>query len=129
MELQMAQTLGDFILLEIERRGMSAREFAELIDVSHTTINRFLNYGITNEYNGKPVGEPRLDFLVKLARATGVDIRTIVSLVVPKEILDDDVEARILAEQIKQLPLEARQVLDRYILGTRLHPEPKNDDS
>lgn len=61
-------TLGGFILEEMRKRDMSARDFALYVGVSHSAINKFLNYGIEDTYAGKPIGEPSIDFLYRLAR-------------------------------------------------------------
>lgn len=109
-------TLGEFILEEIKKRSTTAREFADEVGVSHTIINKFLNHGLSDTYAGKPVGEPSLEFLVKLARATHVDVRTLIALIHP-EIGDIDPNDLILAERIGNLPEDQKSFIDNFIIG------------
>ncbi len=104
--------LGDFILNEMKQRQMSARAFAEFIDVTHSTINKFVDFG------KKDVGYPSIEFLIKLAKATKTDIRTLIALVVPPEVLEpSDVspESILLSQRIEQLPEQYREVIDSIL--------------
>lgn len=112
-------TLGEFILQEIQNRQSNARDFALMVGVSHTTINKFLNYGLSDNYAGKPVGEPSLDFLVKLAKATHVDVRTLIALVHP-EVGDIDPNDLILAERIGNLPDDQKALIDNFLIGAAI---------
>lgn len=58
------KTLREFLLEEIQRRHMSAREFARMVGVAHPSITTHLNE------DGR-IREPSVDFLVKLARRRG----------------------------------------------------------
>lgn len=102
--------LGEFLLSEMTRRGMSAREFAHFIGVSHTTMNRFLDYG------KKDVGYPSAEFLLKLMRATGMDGSAIMALIDP-DVPQMSPETLILAERIAQLPDDKRKMVDALVIG------------
>jgi transcriptional regulator with XRE-family HTH domain len=112
-------TLGAFIHAEMLRRDMTAREFAEYVGVTHSTINKFLNHGISNTYAGKPVGEPSVDFLVKLARATHTDICSLMALIAP-DVTTTNAEAQVIAERIARLPPDKREIIDSFLLGLTL---------
>lgn len=112
-------TLGEFILDEIKTRQMTAREFANYVGVTHSAINKFLNHGLSNIYAGKPVGNPSLDFFVKLARATNVDVRTLITLVYP-ELSNVDPSDLILAERISNLPEDQKAIIDNFLMGATL---------
>lgn len=109
-------TLGEFILDEIRNRHTSARDFADLVGVSHTVINKFMNHGLEDSYAGKPIGDPSLEFLVKLAKATQVDVRTLITLVYP-EIGEVDPSNLILAERINNLPKDQKALIDNFLIG------------
>lgn len=112
-------TLGDFIRHELRQRKMSARQFAEHVGVSNTTINRAV------DYNKEPP-TPSLDFLVKLSKATGTSIYDLVELVIPDMARTDvDLEARILARRIRQLPKEKQEIIETFLIGTALQSNGK----
>jgi transcriptional regulator with XRE-family HTH domain len=99
--------LGEFIQEELQNRHMSARQFAEYVDVSHTTITKAM-------YPVPP--EPSLDFLAKLSRATGVDLCALVEMVKPN---DTKVSSRalLIAQRIEQLPASKRAFADEFLNG------------
>jgi transcriptional regulator with XRE-family HTH domain len=105
-------TLRDYIVTEMKKRNMSARQFAQLVGVSNTTINRLID-------KDEP-DEPTLDFLVKLARATHIPLVPLVELSYP-DLVDPNQElnpqARILAQQIEQLPPQAQDAITMMIRG------------
>lgn len=68
-------TFQDFIKNEIAKGNFSQREFAHKIDVSPTTVGRWLD-----EINPP---KPELAQLVKLSEFTGVGIETLVGLAYP----------------------------------------------
>lgn len=107
-----AKTLSDFIRKEMEKRHMRAYNFAEFVDVSHTTINKFL--GDVEE----DTGYPSMEFLIKLATATQTDIRYLVTLVVPSEtIFNENFQPEIfdLSRRISKLPPEYRKIVEVII--------------
>lgn len=99
---------------EIERRGMSARQFAEFVDVAPSTVTRCID-----EKN--PV-IPGLDFLVKLSKATGTSITSLVGIAYPDLTLTTrpSATAQIMAQQIEQLPEATQEVILAIIRGTRI---------
>lgn len=108
---QQVATLREFIEREMTVRGMSTHEFADFVNTSQSTIVRAMSF--------EDAPEPKLDFLAKLAVATGVDIGALVSLVKP-EASKISPDARLLAERIEQLSPQDREFLDTYILGLAL---------
>lgn len=112
-----AKTLGEFILEEMRKRDMSAREFADLVGVANTVINKFLNHGISETYGEQKVGQPSLGFLGKLSKATNTDICYLITLVVPDavRVTNPDIDALALSRRIEQLPDNAKEVIDAII--------------
>lgn len=117
-------TLGGFIHAEMVRRDMSAREFAEFVGVTNSVINKFLNHGLSKTYAGKPVGDPSVDFLVKLARATHTDICTLMALIAP-DVTARKAEAEIIADRILNLPTEQREIVDTFLRGLAIKGREK----
>jgi transcriptional regulator with XRE-family HTH domain len=102
------QTLGSFLLYQMHKRDMSAREFARFIGVSHQTISRFLDYG------EKDVGYPSVDFLLKLARATGTDVGALMRMLDPE--LDElDPEVLVIAQEIAHLSPRDRRLVATFV--------------
>lgn len=93
--------LGKFIQAEMQRRELSANQFASIVGVSHTTIGRLIEPGDETQ--------PTLDFLIKLAKATHTDICSLVALVAP-EATTTNAEAQLLAERIARLPADKREI-------------------
>ncbi len=105
------KTLGKFILAEMDRRQMSAREFARFVGVTHKTINKFINYG------AKDVGYPSMDFIAKLAQTTGTDPCYLLELIIPDVALSNRIspDAAILGQRIEKLPENVREAIDGII--------------
>lgn len=103
-----------FLQDEIERRGMSARQFAEFVDVAPSTVSRCID-----EKNPQI---PGLEFLIKLATATGVSITSLVAMAYPDLTVTTrpSPSAQILAQQIEQLPATTQEVILAIIRGTRI---------
>lgn len=110
----MTNTLGDFIEQQLVMRGMSAREFAKFIDVSPSLISKFRNHGLSNLYAGEPVGNPSLEFLYKLSKATHVGIDSLARLIYP-DIEAADTDSWLLANVILNLPDDKREIVDGYL--------------
>jgi transcriptional regulator with XRE-family HTH domain len=104
-------TLGEFILAEMDKRRMSAREFALFVGVTHSTINKFVHFG------SKDVGYPSIEFLGKLAQATHSDLCAVMALVFPEvtEATQLKPSTIILAQRIEQLPDAVREIIDGII--------------
>ncbi len=99
--------LGEFIQEELRKRDMSARQFADHVKVSHSTITKAM-------YPVPP--EPSLDFLAKLGRATGIDLCTIVAMVKPDDTRVSP-RALLIAQRIEQLPESKRAFADEFLNG------------
>jgi hypothetical protein len=103
----------------MDQRKMSNMAFADFVDVSHTTINKFVDFGVED------VGYPSLDFLIKLARATEKDMRYIITLVVPDDVLwstDPTPEDVQLSQQIAHLDDKYRKIVE-YVVSVGLDKE------
>lgn len=103
-------TLRDFLRDQMQKRGMSARQFAELCGVSNTAISRAIS--------DKPT-TPTIETLGKIAAAIGVDVFSLVALVIPSA-SDIDAEARLAAQEIRRLPPDERKHIMTYIRGAML---------
>ena len=101
-------TLGTFIDQEIRKRQMSVREFAEFVGVTHPTIIKFREHGT------RDVGNPSIDFLIKLARKTDTSLVALLALAFPDAapLLNIDPATLILSQRIQQLPPHIRQAID-----------------
>lgn len=109
-KIYVMQNLGEFIAQEIRKRDMSDREFAEFVGVSNATIHRAMS---------PDAPTPTLEFLQKLARKTGVDICTLVALVMPND-TQRTPEVDLIATRVAQLPLDKREFLDDVLVGLLL---------
>jgi transcriptional regulator with XRE-family HTH domain len=101
--------LADFLHEEMQKRNMSNHAFAEFIGVSHTTINRLV------DVEHKDNNYPSIEFLIKLSRATKVNIRDLITLVAPEDTYTDTVEPprfMPLSERLERLPERYRQVIE-----------------
>lgn len=107
----MTTAIRDFLLNEMKQRDMSARSLADFMGVSHTLINRLID--------SRNPTEPSLDFLLKLSKATHVSFVSLVELAYPEIIQESTLspQARILAQQIEQLPPQAQQAITMMIRG------------
>jgi transcriptional regulator with XRE-family HTH domain len=103
---------GEFLLREMELRGMSARELARFTGVAHGTINKFLEHGV------KDVGYPSVDVLIKIAKATNTDICFLIALVAPEVSNTGNAspDAMITSQRIEQLPESIRDIVDDIII-------------
>lgn len=103
-------SLSGFIQSEMQKRNMSARQFAQFIGVSHGTINRFLDFGT------KDVGYPSVDFMFKLAKATETDVGTLMAMIEPNP-APIDPETLAVAQQFQQLSEAERKLIFAAIRG------------
>lgn len=112
VELIVAQSkLGKFVHDEMRKRDMSMRQFADFVGTNHATISHLIN-------DPEPP-TPTLELLSKLARATGVDVCTLVSMALPNERhANPDPESRLLAERIGKLPPDAQSLIKALIANT-----------
>jgi transcriptional regulator with XRE-family HTH domain len=101
-----------FLIDEMQRRGMSNREFARFINVSNTTINRAVDQKLDKE--------PTLEFLVKVSEAIHVDVSTLVEMVHPQAVNENRISptAKALAQRIENLPEDVQAVIAAIIRGS-----------
>lgn len=100
---------------------MSRRALAVKMGVADTTIGDVLNK--------KKPALPKVDFLIKLAQATETDIREIIVLIAPDDVLKGSTsESASLATRITKLADDERKVIDRYIRGAQQSRLNKSDD-
>lgn len=109
-------TLGAFIQGEIRRRNISITKFAEEVGVSHPVMSKFRWHGIKKRFGGKPIGEPSLDFLAKLAKASGMDLCGLCAIIHP-DATKTDPRASLLAARIAQLPPDKVKIFDTFLNG------------
>ncbi len=105
---------SQFVKDEMRRRDMSARQFAEFVDVAPTTITRAIDE--------KAPSTPGIDFIIKLANATHVSVTALVEMAYPDvaESTSPHASTRILAQQIEQLPDGLRQAVEAIVRGARM---------
>lgn len=106
----MTKKLKAFIENHLQERALSIRELARLASVSHTAVTKQL-------WDNPP--EPTLELLTKLARVTGVSVTTLVAMVVADDVVTD-AEALALAEQIKNLPPDKREMIEALVRGYQM---------
>lgn len=106
---------GDWLEEQMRDRGMSARQFADLVDVAPSTITR----SIDKEHPYKP----GMRFIRKLASATGVPVSVLAELANPDltaeaaERAKSRADAQLLAYLIEQLPENERKAVKRFVSG------------
>lgn len=108
------QKLQEFIWEQMKSMGdLSMRRFADVIGVSQPTISRVLD-------PNDPVF-PSIELLIKLARATRTDIRDLVVMVAPDDvIIGQNPKAMRLATRLDKLTDEQKMIIDRLIAGFML---------
>lgn len=107
----MYESLEEFVQEEMRRRGdLSARQFAELVGVSNTTINRILS---------DPDYIPKLNVLSGISDATGINLLSLIELCYPEIVREDNISpsARILAQQIEQLDPIMQEAIAAIVRG------------
>lgn len=110
-------TLGEWIATQMRERDMSMSEFARYIGTTGATLSRAMS---------KDAPQPSVDLLVKLSNGTGVSLMTLLKLAFPEiQQVEVDTGARLLAEQIMQLPPEKREIAEAFILGTLMKSREK----
>lgn len=88
-----ATALGKFIVREMQKRGMSEREFSDFIGVASSTVNGYVSEATARHH------EPSLRFLKRLADKTGASMKLLLTLAYPElgHELDASIEPRLLA--------------------------------
>jgi transcriptional regulator with XRE-family HTH domain len=106
----------------IEANSLAMQEFADTVKVSQSTISRLL------DENDPP--EPTFTSLVRLARATKTDIRDIVALISPEDVLHGSSSAAVsLAVRLLSLSDEDYQLADKFITGANATSTKRRDKS
>lgn len=70
--------LSDFIDVYLRDNDLSARELADKVGVTHTTINNWRNP------KSKDAQNPKIGHLIALARVTGENVLSLIALVHPE---------------------------------------------
>lgn len=111
--------LAKFIHDEMKLKKIKyINQFAELVDVSHTTIARIIA--------GSEL--PSLETLIKLSKATDKDIRMIIALVAPQQVRDVKPQSLLLAQRIDRLSENTQQLIDDIIINTLLRQENQDEN-
>lgn len=91
-------------------RGLSMRQLAEQMETTIATLSRTLK-------EDDPQA-PSVEFLIKYAKATGRDIRDVILLVSPDEVVHGSgTTATILAARLARLKDTDRQLIENFISG------------
>lgn len=116
-------TLGEFLQMEIKNRHLTIRKFAELVGVNHHSINMYLEHGLKED-----TGNPSPDFLLKLSKATGVNVVTLLALTFPeigealKQLTNVSSTTALRLQAIEQLPENLREAVDTIIFERSKKP-------
>jgi transcriptional regulator with XRE-family HTH domain len=98
----MTLKLHNFIKTRRSELGMSQRDLAAKVKVSHTAISKLEGGGVT----------PSTETLNKLAKALGVPIGNLLELIDGKQFTQkEDPQTLILMDQIEKLSSSNRQIL------------------
>ena len=99
-------SLADFVTEQMKARDMSARQFADFVGTSSTTINNILKPG------GYPF-VPSVELLIKLSKATHTDFVALILLAFPEssELIRESPDGRLMADQFERLPDDVRAVV------------------
>jgi transcriptional regulator with XRE-family HTH domain len=105
----MVGNLRDFILEEMNKRGLSARAFASFAKVSSGAINNQINQAV----------DPSIHLLRNLSRATGVPLQYLLALAFPDVTaelnLDIDPQILLLARDLSELSEAEFNLIKRLI--------------
>lgn len=104
--------LSEFIREQMYKRRVKEREFAALVGVSHSVINRYANADTTG-YNS----EPTLTFLSKLAKATQTDVCRLVKMALNEPLEDNQrIETvQSIAQTMRGLPETMRESVAKQL--------------
>lgn len=107
----MSNEFRGFLIDEMQKRQMSAREFASFVEVAATTITRAID-----ERNPKA---PGLDFILKLSKATRISVLTLIELAYPDVVQETAISpsAKVLAQRIEQLPDNLQEAVAAILRG------------
>lgn len=106
------EALKDFIREQLTVLDLSIREFAELCDVSHSTIVRLIA-----ERPEKRMEHPDLSSVIKIANATHTDLITVLALAYPEEMAKSQLspQSRLIAQRLERLPEQDQRKFKRLI--------------
>lgn len=107
------KALADFIKEEMAFRNMNASEFAKLVNLSHTTIGRFLR---------EETIKLHFDVVVQLAIGTNTDLGNLAFRLAPNAPRHGSVTPTIasLIDRINKLPDDQQAFIDAAITGIAL---------
>lgn len=107
----------DFMELERMKRGLSNRELADLLGVSHTTVNSILR----GKWDTDKTYNYQLGTLVRFATRLGVPLDVITSLLIPPELapIASNDERKIIAA-LRTLPPDVLKAIQLTIDGYRV---------
>lgn len=114
-------TFGQYLIDERRRRGMSRRAFGDLLGIPESRLRFYENHGRFDE-NGLPLEthEPSPATLEQIAVKLRVDICFLIKLVRPNAPTLDTIQgerARLIAQQLEQLPDNVLDAVDAIIAG------------
>lgn len=101
------ESLITFIQEELDRRDWTQAKLAQEMKVRHTTIRNIMKR--------KLVEYPTTDTFAKLAKATHIDLCSIIALIHP-DATNINAEAAIIANRVAQLPPDRLELFDDFIL-------------
>jgi transcriptional regulator with XRE-family HTH domain len=108
-----SKSLSEFIRDEMNKRKMTARQFAEFLEVAPSTVTTYLRGQET---------EPTLAFLRKLAKQTDTPLATVIAVAFPDvagEIGDVSPHILLLATRLSNLPESVLNIIKRIIDGEK----------
>lgn len=101
--------LSNFVTEQMAQRKMGLRQFAELCNVSHSTLHRMIYEAETYK--------PTFEIVARIARGTHTDIRTLAAILAPDVVLGANANALLLAERISRLSPDAQKIIDSFLIG------------
>ena len=110
--LTVSEKLRVFIREEMDKRKMSARQFADLLSVATSTI--------TTHLHEADQAQPTLDFLRKLAQGTKVPLAVIIAMAYPDvagEISDISPDILLIATRLHKKDKTIRDIIMRLVNG------------
>lgn len=110
--------LGEFIVRETKRLGITDSELAKRAGVDKGTISNWISEA--------PPEMPSYKLLTGLARATGKDLCTIVALVDP-DLTQVNPRVQIFASEIADLTPAELDILDNRLLALSLQRSKKSE--